>query len=72
MTLFLGKAPEPGYAIAIDFLPEDSSWVVKIYPTGNFFEAHVYHAGEFIERASGFSSVDEARGWGFARARGAA
>ncbi len=72
VTLLLGKPAAEGYAVSIDFLPEDSSWVVKVYPVGSFFEAHVYHAGEFVEKAGGFTSIEEARGWGFARARGAA
>lgn len=65
-----GASEKTGAAVEIKFLPEDSSWVVKVYKGhAGDYEAHVYRDGEYQEQASGFASADLAIGWGFTYAR---
>jgi len=65
-----GRSEKTGTAVDIEFLPEDSSWVVKVYKGhAGDYEGHVYRNSEFMAKASGFASSDLAIGWGFTYAR---
>ncbi len=68
--LVAGKRDRPGEVVDMTFLPEDSSWVVKVYAdVSNMFEVQVLYAGEFQTRKRGFVSIEKARGWGITYAR---
>ena len=68
--LFAGKRDRPGEVVDMMFLPEDSSWVVKVYAdVSNMFEVQVLHSREFITSKRGFVSIEKARGWGLNYAR---
>ncbi len=65
------RRPKAGEVEVVDiqFLPENYDWVIKVYRSRMFFEAHVYHAGNFEKKLTGFSSADEAMGAGISWAR---
>lgn len=65
------RRPKRGEIEVVDikFLPENSDWVIKVYRSRTFYEAHVYYAGNFEKKLTGFGSADEAMGAGISWAR---
>lgn len=72
VALLTGRRPKGskvGAAVAIEFLPENSSWVVKVYRDRGLYLAHVYKDAEYLNHRAGFSTIKRAVDWGFAYAR---
>lgn len=62
----IGGTPD---VVDIYFLPENSDWVIKVYQTHSFYEAHIYYAGHYEKKLTGYSTADQAMGAGVSWAR---
>jgi len=71
LTFLTSASPgqEPGPAVAIEVLPENDAWVVKVYESKGLYLAHVYINGEYKNHQDGFSTIQRAIDWGFEYAR---